>query len=243
MKGILKYDFKFSPVFPSQPLWRNGLAHWTSNSKVVGSSPTRGVVFFLFFFFSLTFCSVRIPPHYSWLRFLFFKIKKTKEIIKPNHCFWKQPRSQGSLLLVPLNEVVLKAAWHRKRDAIRRLHALRNLNQLKQTILYSIPFYYYYYYYFARFCPRSINSFPVSSHFIGFSSIKNEFYIHSRVVFAVFDYLQKWKKILLSLFLYSLSGIKAAFLHRKKKHNRSNIYKNIRCIISFLSFFLTIKNV
>ena len=22
-------------------LWRNGLAHWTSNSKVVGSSPTR----------------------------------------------------------------------------------------------------------------------------------------------------------------------------------------------------------
>ena len=26
------------------PLWRNGLACWTSNSKVVGSSPTRGGV-------------------------------------------------------------------------------------------------------------------------------------------------------------------------------------------------------
>ena len=27
-------------------LWRNGLAHWTSNSKVVGSSPTRDDFFF-----------------------------------------------------------------------------------------------------------------------------------------------------------------------------------------------------
>ena len=26
-----------------QSLWRNGLARWTSNSKVVGSSPTRDV--------------------------------------------------------------------------------------------------------------------------------------------------------------------------------------------------------
>ena len=26
-------------------LWRNGLAHWTSNSKVVGSSPTRDAAF------------------------------------------------------------------------------------------------------------------------------------------------------------------------------------------------------
>ena len=31
-------------------LWRNGLAHWTSNSKVVGSSPTRDVCFFIFSF-------------------------------------------------------------------------------------------------------------------------------------------------------------------------------------------------
>ena len=26
--------------------WRNGLAHWTSNSKVVGSSPTGDALFF-----------------------------------------------------------------------------------------------------------------------------------------------------------------------------------------------------
>ena len=42
-----------------EPLWRNGLAHWTSNSKVVGSSPTRGVLFFLplslFYFLSYKF--------------------------------------------------------------------------------------------------------------------------------------------------------------------------------------------
>ena len=31
--------------------WRNGLAHWTSNSKVVGSSPTGDVFFFSFSFF------------------------------------------------------------------------------------------------------------------------------------------------------------------------------------------------
>ena len=35
------------------PPWRNGLACWTSNSKVVGSSPTGGVLFFLFFFLCL----------------------------------------------------------------------------------------------------------------------------------------------------------------------------------------------
>ena len=114
-----------------------------------------------------------------------------------------------------------------KRDAIRRLHALRNLNQLKQTILYS------YYYYFARFCPRSINSFPVSSHFIGFSSIKKMNFTSIHASFLLFLIIYKNEKKFSSLFLYSLSGIKAAFLHRKKKRNRSNIYKNIRCIISF----------
>ena len=30
--------------------WRNGLAHWTSNSKVAGSSPARDVFCFPFFF-------------------------------------------------------------------------------------------------------------------------------------------------------------------------------------------------
>ena len=28
-----------------KPPWRNGLAYWTSNSKVVGSSPTGGGIF------------------------------------------------------------------------------------------------------------------------------------------------------------------------------------------------------
>ena len=34
--------------------WRNGLAHWTSNSKVVGSSPTGDA---LFFFLHMYFCA------------------------------------------------------------------------------------------------------------------------------------------------------------------------------------------
>ena len=33
-----------------KPPWRNGLACWTSNSKVVGSSPTGGGFFEIFFF-------------------------------------------------------------------------------------------------------------------------------------------------------------------------------------------------
>ena len=78
IKGILKYDLKFSPPSPSQPLWRNGLAHWTSNSKVVGSSPTRGVVFFLFFFFFNILLST-----YSTILFVikvsFFQNKKERK--------------------------------------------------------------------------------------------------------------------------------------------------------------------
>ena len=34
---------KFDSLKTCEPPWRNGLAHWTSNSKVVGSSPTGGV--------------------------------------------------------------------------------------------------------------------------------------------------------------------------------------------------------
>ena len=30
------------------PAWRNGLARWTSNPKVVGSTPTVGVFLFIF---------------------------------------------------------------------------------------------------------------------------------------------------------------------------------------------------
>ena len=78
MKGNMKYNVKFSPRFLSQPLWRNGLAHWTSNSKVVGSSPTRGVVFFLFFFFSNILLSA-----YSTILFVikvsFFQNKKERK--------------------------------------------------------------------------------------------------------------------------------------------------------------------
>ena len=64
----------FCGAYLSQSPWRNGLAHWTSNSKVVGSSPT-GDVFLLIFF--------------SYLKlffFLFFSMLKLKscemEIIK-----------------------------------------------------------------------------------------------------------------------------------------------------------------
>ena len=42
---------KYTFVYVSPP-WRNGLACWTSNSKVVGSSPTGGgFLFFIYFSF------------------------------------------------------------------------------------------------------------------------------------------------------------------------------------------------
>ena len=79
MKGNMKYNVKFSHGYLSQPLWRNGLAHWTSNSKVVGSSPTRGVVFFLFFFF---FSNILLST-YSTILFVikvsFFQNKKERK--------------------------------------------------------------------------------------------------------------------------------------------------------------------
>ena len=52
--------------------WRNGLAHWTSNSKVAGSSPARDGIFlsFFFFFFPLqaNCASFRVPS--MWTRLL-----------------------------------------------------------------------------------------------------------------------------------------------------------------------------
>ena len=53
-----KYTFVYVP-----PPWRNGLACWTSNSKVVGSSPTGGgflffYLFFIYFSDRLSFCSM-----------------------------------------------------------------------------------------------------------------------------------------------------------------------------------------
>ena len=42
---------KYTTVYVPPP-WRNGLACWTSNSKVVGSSPTGGgFLFFIYFSF------------------------------------------------------------------------------------------------------------------------------------------------------------------------------------------------
>ena len=154
-----------------------------------------GVQFFPFLFF---FSNILLSTYSTTLfviKVSFFQNKKNERNYKTEPLLLKATSIPGFSPIRPFERGCSESCMTStsKRDAIRRLHALRNLNQLKQTILYAIPFYYYYYYYyyFARFCPRSINSFPVSSHFIGFSSIKNEFYIHSRVVFAVFDYLQK----------------------------------------------------
>ena len=43
--GLVFHDFTSC----GPPPWRNGLACWTSNSKVVGSSPTGGGIFVIFF--------------------------------------------------------------------------------------------------------------------------------------------------------------------------------------------------
>ena len=43
------------------PPWRNGLAHWTSNSKVVGSSPTGGAFSISFFHIEILKNSISTP--------------------------------------------------------------------------------------------------------------------------------------------------------------------------------------
>ena len=46
---------KYTTVYVPPP-WRNGLACWTSNSKVVGSSPTGGgLLFFIYLFFLIDY--------------------------------------------------------------------------------------------------------------------------------------------------------------------------------------------
>ena len=54
--------------------WRNGLAHWTSNSKVAGSSPARDGTFFFFFFPFLYTCTTVLHLEYvnvsMWARIL-----------------------------------------------------------------------------------------------------------------------------------------------------------------------------
>ena len=132
MKGILKYRFKFSTSCLSQPLWRNGLAHWTSNSKVVGSSPTRGVVFFPFFFFSnilLSTCSTILFV----IKVSFFKIKKKERNHKTEPLLLKATSIPGFSPTRPFERGCSESCMTStsKRDAIKLLHALRNLNQLK----------------------------------------------------------------------------------------------------------------
>ena len=46
------------PPANTQPPWRNGLAHWTSNSKVVGSSPTGGDPILLPNLFYIIYCCI-----------------------------------------------------------------------------------------------------------------------------------------------------------------------------------------
>ncbi len=69
-RGVPYKNHNFLP--PSQlSRWRNGLAHWTSNSKVVGSSPTRDALFFFFFstiifFFRSTMITLRAKLSSTW---------------------------------------------------------------------------------------------------------------------------------------------------------------------------------
>ena len=58
-KCKLYHKDKIFPYSTELPPWRNGLACWTSNSKVVGSSPTGGGWFFSSA--HLSFCSVNDP--------------------------------------------------------------------------------------------------------------------------------------------------------------------------------------
>ena len=55
------------------PPWRNGLACWTSNSKVVGSSPTGGGFFFFIYFGSNLFEGLNGVAFYGYpLKLCFF---------------------------------------------------------------------------------------------------------------------------------------------------------------------------
>ena len=56
-KEIAEIRFKLISGYFVKPPWRNGLACWTSNSKVVGSSPTGGGVFLSIFLNQLSFLS------------------------------------------------------------------------------------------------------------------------------------------------------------------------------------------
>ena len=49
VKFILDGETKIRIACSIKPAWRNGLARWTSNPKVVGSTPTVGAFYFLIY--------------------------------------------------------------------------------------------------------------------------------------------------------------------------------------------------
>ena len=61
--------------------WRNGLAHWTSNSKVAGSSPARDVIFF-----TSLFSHVRHLEHFNMWKRLVYKWRSSGLFSSRNYC-------------------------------------------------------------------------------------------------------------------------------------------------------------
>ena len=63
------------------PPWRNGLAHWTSSSKVVGSSPTGGAFSISFFHLEIlknymsTPCKVKLDFNFAFFGKILSKIQ------------------------------------------------------------------------------------------------------------------------------------------------------------------------
>ena len=58
----------FTAAYESpKPAWRNGLARWTSNPKVVGSTPTVGVISCMagYMFYAQVTILVELPVSFS----------------------------------------------------------------------------------------------------------------------------------------------------------------------------------
>lgn len=98
-----------------EPLWRNGLAHWTSNSKVVGSSPTRGVLFlFSHSVYFLLFV----------LQFVFLGTMTVGDLVMVNGLLFQ--------LSFPLN--FLGSVYRDVRQALIDMQIMFNLLSLKSNI-------------------------------------------------------------------------------------------------------------